>query len=127
MRFIKLTRVGNPTLWVNAVLYDIGSDAGGGWSGTGVTGNMFDPAGLSGAVDIKYTVGSQSTTHSVFVATLPVGGSLTGGSVCSGNPFTATLTGPKRRNHLLGKPPSTMVGSWQSPGDLLALRSPFLW
>ncbi|MFZ1664627.1 MAG: HYR domain-containing protein [Flavobacteriales bacterium] len=117
MRFIKLTRVGNPTLWVNAVLYDIGSDAGGGWSGTGVTGNMFDPAGLSGAVDIKYTVGSQSTTHSVFVATLPVGGSLTGGSVCSGNPFTATLTG-QSAGTIYWATSIDNGGSWQAQGPV---------
>ncbi|MDF2438187.1 MAG: hypothetical protein K0Q95_2563 [Bacteroidota bacterium] len=32
-------------------------DPGGAWSGTGVTGNMFNPAGLSGPISIKYIVG----------------------------------------------------------------------
>lgn len=32
--------------------------AGGSWSGTGVTGNMFDPSGLSGNVLITYAVGT---------------------------------------------------------------------
>ena len=32
-------------------------DAGGTWSGTGVAGSNFDPAGLSGPVSVTYTVG----------------------------------------------------------------------
>ncbi len=32
--------------------------AGGAWSGTGVTGNTFNPAGLSGTINVTYTVGS---------------------------------------------------------------------
>jgi gliding motility-associated-like protein len=35
----------------------ITGNAGGIWSGTGVTGNMFDPSGLNGAISITYTVG----------------------------------------------------------------------
>ncbi|HOY48141.1 MAG TPA: gliding motility-associated C-terminal domain-containing protein [Flavobacteriales bacterium] len=44
---------------------------GGTWSGPGVTGNIFDPTGLSGSVDITYTVGagscSQSNTQTVAI------------------------------------------------------------
>ena len=36
----------------------ITGSTGGTWSGTGVTGNMFDPFGLTGPVSITYTVGS---------------------------------------------------------------------
>jgi gliding motility-associated-like protein len=32
-------------------------DTGGTWSGTGVTGSTFDPAGLSGNISITYTIG----------------------------------------------------------------------
>jgi subtilisin-like proprotein convertase family protein len=36
--------------------------AGGTWSGTGVTGNMFDPAGLYGNIPVTYTVTAGSCT-----------------------------------------------------------------
>ena len=36
----------------------ITGDPGGTWSGTGVTGSNFDPTGLSGAINVTYTVGS---------------------------------------------------------------------
>ncbi len=36
----------------------ITGDAGGTWSGTGVTGNNFDPTGLSGNISITYTIGA---------------------------------------------------------------------
>ncbi|MCW3086377.1 MAG: hypothetical protein JWP12_3743 [Bacteroidetes bacterium] len=45
--------------------------AGGTWSGTGVTGNTFDPAGLSGAISVTYTVGTSpcvaTSTQSITV------------------------------------------------------------
>ena len=39
--------------------------AGGTWSGTGVTGNTFNPAGLSGNISIKYKVGTTSCADSL--------------------------------------------------------------
>jgi len=36
----------------------ITGDTGGTWSGTGVTGSTFDPAGLSGNITVTYTVGT---------------------------------------------------------------------
>jgi gliding motility-associated-like protein len=36
----------------------ITGDMGGTWSGTGVSGNMFDPSGLSGNISVTYTIGS---------------------------------------------------------------------
>ncbi len=35
---------------------------GGTWSGNGVTGNSFDPAGLSGSINVTYTVGTAPCT-----------------------------------------------------------------
>jgi trimeric autotransporter adhesin len=42
--------------------------AGGTWSGSGVTGNMFNPSGLSGGIPVTYTVGGACTataTHNI--------------------------------------------------------------
>ncbi|MBI1287697.1 MAG: T9SS type B sorting domain-containing protein [Flavobacteriales bacterium] len=36
----------------------ITGDAGGTWSGSGVSGNIFDPTGLSGAITVTYSVGT---------------------------------------------------------------------
>lgn len=36
---------------------------GGTWSGTGVNGNTFDPTGLSGSINLTYTVGSSPCTE----------------------------------------------------------------
>ncbi|MCB9187197.1 MAG: gliding motility-associated C-terminal domain-containing protein [Flavobacteriales bacterium] len=38
-------------------------DAGGTWSGSGVSGNLFNPAGLSGAVAITYSIGNSPCTE----------------------------------------------------------------
>jgi gliding motility-associated-like protein len=38
---------------------------GGSWSGTGVTGNMFDPSGLLGVYNITYTVGNAPCIESL--------------------------------------------------------------
>jgi len=46
----------------NASLLDLSSlttgDAGGTWSGTGVTGNLLNPAGLNGFIEVTYSVGA---------------------------------------------------------------------
>ena len=36
----------------------VSGDPGGTWSGTGVTGNTFNPAGLSGPISVTYTIGT---------------------------------------------------------------------
>lgn len=36
---------------------------GGTWAGLGVTGNMFDPSGLLGSIDVTYTVGTAPCAH----------------------------------------------------------------
>jgi len=43
------------------------SMTGGIWSGTGVTGNYFNPAGLNGNISITYSACSQSITHNINV------------------------------------------------------------
>jgi gliding motility-associated-like protein len=48
---------GDPSLNLNTL---ITGTAGGTWSGTGVTGNTFNPSGLAGGISITYTVGSGS-------------------------------------------------------------------
>ena len=47
---------------------------GGTWAGTGVTGNMFDPSGLSGAISITYDLGGGCTeVHDMTVILLDAG------------------------------------------------------
>lgn len=64
--------------------------AGGTWSGTGVTGTMFDPTGLAGPISVTYTVGpvgcQASTSHSIAV-TLAGDASWTTTSMCSDAPL----------------------------------------
>lgn len=72
--------------------------AGGTWSGTGVTGNLFNPAGLTGPQAITYTVGAvaclSTATHDITVITQPVAPLINGtNTFCSGTaitPLTAT-------------------------------------
>jgi gliding motility-associated-like protein len=49
--------------------------AGGAWTGTGVTGTTFDPAGLTGAIALTYTVGTGScqaiSTQNITITTSP--------------------------------------------------------
>ena len=43
-------------------------DAGGTWSGTGVTGNTFDPTGLDGTYSITYTLADCDESHDITVS-----------------------------------------------------------
>jgi gliding motility-associated-like protein len=60
--------------------------SGGTWSGTGVTGNTFNPLGLSGAIAITYTVGaspcSEVSTQSISVTTAVSAAWTTPGTIC---------------------------------------------
>lgn len=49
----------------------ITGDAGGTWSGTGVTGSTFNPTGLSGAIAVTYSVGAAPCT-SILTQTITV-------------------------------------------------------
>jgi gliding motility-associated-like protein len=52
----------NPAISLDAL---ITGTTGGTWSGSGVTGNMFDPTGLSGSIPVTYSVGSACVATSV--------------------------------------------------------------
>ncbi|MBZ0206686.1 MAG: HYR domain-containing protein [Flavobacteriales bacterium] len=94
MRYLRLLRTGGNNLRVDAVLYDFGSDAGGIWSGPGVSGHVFDPAMQSGNVNVTYTVNGRSTTHTIEVSPNSVGGTLSGGGDdCLGADMELTLAG----------------------------------
>ncbi|MBK8341052.1 MAG: hypothetical protein IPK99_14110 [Flavobacteriales bacterium] len=108
-RYIRITRSAtSPAFEVDGIYYEYGNDLGGTWSGTGVTGNTFDPTGLSGPVSITYTVGTPPCTtassNSITIEAAPVGGSITSsvsGMLCPGNNsgtltlsgYTGTITG----------------------------------
>ncbi len=117
MRFVKLTRAGSTTCEVDGVFYNFGSATDGTWSGDGVTGTTFDPSGLSGNANITYTANGRSTTQTVVVATVPVGGALTGGNVCPGSAFTATLTG-QSAGAVYWSTSLDNGGTWQVQGPL---------
>ncbi len=93
---------------LNLNTYLTGS-AGGNWSGTGVSGNTFNPLGLSGPINITYTVGNSSAcsatvSHTITVSTNPIATAVSNGPVCVGS--TLTLTGG----------PSSMTSySWSGP------------
>jgi gliding motility-associated-like protein len=73
--------------------------AGGSWTGTGVTGNTFDPIGLSGTVSITYTVGVSpcldAVTQDIFVNSSPLDPTVSANdtSVCAGESVTITGSG----------------------------------
>ena len=60
---------------------------GGTWSGTGVTGNTFNPLGQSGAIAITYTVGSspcaEVSTQNISVTTSVSAAWTTPGTICA--------------------------------------------
>lgn len=60
--------------------------AGGTWSGTGVTGNIFDPAGLSGNISVTYTVGTapciEVSTQTISVTSTVSAEWTTPGTIC---------------------------------------------
>ncbi|HPS84903.1 MAG TPA: hypothetical protein PLA88_11325, partial [Bacteroidales bacterium] len=71
---------------------------GGTWSGNGVNGSTFNPAGLSGNISITYTVGSApcvfDSTQTITVNVSPnVSISATSSSICTGGSSTLTASG----------------------------------
>lgn len=77
----------------------LSGSTGGTWSGTGVTGNTFDPSGLSGAITITYAVGTGACTdsenHTITVQS-SADASWNGTTVCETGPvldLTTLLTG----------------------------------
>ncbi|HEY0978811.1 MAG TPA: discoidin domain-containing protein, partial [Flavobacteriales bacterium] len=96
-RYVRITRMSSTTNFsVDGVFQDMGTEPGGVWSGAGVSGTSFDPSGLSGPVQITYTVSASSTTHAVQVDALSSTGTLTApnsGIVCPNGGTTVSLSG----------------------------------
>ncbi len=104
---------------VNLDSYVTGT-AGGTWSGTGVTGSTFNPAGLSGSIPVTYTVGSGNciaTQTQNIVVNVPVGSanfSYTANSFCQNNPI---------QNITLGLGASIGVFTYTTVGGSLSLNA----
>ncbi len=83
---------------------------GGTWSGTGVSGNTFDPSGLSGSISITYTVGSgscqETSTIMVTITATPNPNWTSPGSICE-------AAGTVNLNPLIT---GTTGGSWSGTG-----------
>ena len=84
--------------------------AGGTWSGTGVTGNNFDPSGLNGAISITYSAGiapcDASSQQDISVVTNPDPAWTVPMGLCSTSPLfdlNTTITG-------------TAGGAWSGTG-----------
>lgn len=94
-RYIRIRRVASgATFWVDGVFDDLGTEPGGTWSGAGVSGTTFTPTGLSGAIDLTYTVGTRSTTRSITVHPASNAGTITGGGpICPNTSATFALSG----------------------------------
>lgn len=75
------------------------ADTGGVWSGTGVTGSIFDPSGLSGNISIKYKVGNgtcaDSLIQNINVLASPSAPtvSITNDTICDGDTVTISASG----------------------------------
>jgi PKD repeat protein len=93
-----------------------GTPAGGNWSGPGISGNLFDPAGFSGAKIITYTFTDNNNctdtdNREVLVNSLPL--------VNAGSDRTVCLDGV---NISLGGSPVT--GVWSGPGIAAGIFNP---
>ncbi len=84
---------------VNLNTYITG-DAGGTWSGTGVSGNILNTTGLTGPTSITYTVGAtgctQTSTQVINIqqsSTDPTGIAVSTDSICPGNSAILTVSG----------------------------------
>ena len=91
----------------------ITGNTGGTWSGSGVSGNTFNPSGLSGAVNVTYTVGSASNcqaiqTNAITVTPLATAEAGNNASICSGS--THTISGAS----IGGSAPTIF---WSTSGD----------
>lgn len=93
---------------------------GGTWSGTGVTGSNFNPAGLSGNINITYSVGTSpciiSEIHTITVNTAAVPTWTSPGTICQGG-------GTLNLNTLLDAT-ATTGGTWSGTGVFGILFNP---
>jgi gliding motility-associated-like protein len=83
---------------------------GGLWTGTGVTGNFFDPSGLSGTYSVTYTVGTSPCIEQATNSITVIGNSMANWNVpqdvCTGN-------SPFNLNDFVS---GTMGGIWSGTG-----------
>jgi len=91
--------------------YQFRGTRGGTWSGPGVTGSTFDPAGLQGSVSIMYSVGGTSTRTDSILTTLI----LKSDAGILGNDTTVCSENHNLQLDLQGY--SGSVISWQSSTD----------
>ncbi len=116
-RYIRITRPasGSVTFEVDGIYYSYGNDLGGTWSGTGVSGSTFDPAGLAGNINVTYTVGSGScasaTTNAIQVIAAPNAGTNGTLSTCAASPASNLFL------QLGGSPQAG--GIWSGPSPVI--------
>ncbi|MBL0128548.1 MAG: HYR domain-containing protein [Flavobacteriales bacterium] len=116
-RYIRITRPasGSATFEVDGIYYSYGNDLGGTWSGTGVSGSTFDPAGLAGNINVTYTVGSGScasaTTNAIQVIAAPNAGTNGTLSTCAASPASNLFL------QLGGSPQAG--GIWSGPSPVI--------
>ncbi|MBK6775493.1 MAG: hypothetical protein IPG74_06465 [Flavobacteriales bacterium] len=94
---VQATAAGG-TADIDAFVFAFGTQAGGTWTGPGVTGTQFDPSLQNGSVSITYTFGTGAcgdvTIKNVGIDEAPVAGTITGGGTfCPGSSVTLTLAG----------------------------------
>ena len=94
VRVQKDNSISSTPFVLDAFQYKAGALSGGTWSGPGVSGSTFDPAGLTGPKAITYTVACYSTTKVIQIDPPSVGGTLSGGgSTCMGSGMELSLAG----------------------------------
>ncbi|MCB0770453.1 MAG: HYR domain-containing protein, partial [Flavobacteriales bacterium] len=117
-RYVRITRpfAGSVGFDVDGVYYAYGNTMSGTWSGTGVSGSTFNPIGLSGPIDVTYSVGSGScltaTTNTIQVTAAPDAGINGTLAICSGSPPVALF------GYLGGSP--QYGGTWSGPSPVTA-------
>lgn len=88
----------------------ISGTPGGSWSGNGITGNLFDPSGLSGNINITYSVGSAACSdtenHTINVIAMPDPSWDSPGTLCQNS-------APINLNNLIS---GTTGGTWSGNG-----------
>lgn len=112
--------------------------AGGTWSGTGVSGNSFNPAGLSGTVNITYTVGvapcQDALTQAILINASPLDPVVTASNatICEGESTIISASGSgtgvtynvyDANGNLLGTAPLTVNPANTSIYSVTAINS----
>ncbi len=105
-RYLKVSNISaNGAADIDAFSYSYGTETGGVWSGTGVSGTTFTPSACpAGPVAITYTLNyggcSYSTTRTVQIVSV-TGGTISGpATVCPGGSATFSLAGGNTTSNL---------------------------